>query len=255
MSLIKNEEGYLISDIDPSQWLVKSPLEMFDVFEAVSNGSVSHPEVERTINIYSHKSHKFTPKEVREGLMRILRSKEPKAGIDLMKKTTVLARILPEFALLDGSPQSCQWHPEGDCYVHSCLVSNLVSREHGDDLLLAAFFHDIAKPQTALINKRGDVSHYGHDEVGAKTVVPILQRLDVKPDSIAKISDMIANHMKMHKDDMGEKKVKSIVENDNIFKMIELEVADSRSTGRNTDQRYYWYSRIEQFAPDKIDKK
>ena len=62
-------------------------------------------------------------------------------------------------------------------------------------LKLAAFCHDIGKPQTHTIEPSGRHRFIGHDDVGSKLIKPILKELKFSKKQIDYVSLMIKNHI------------------------------------------------------------
>ncbi len=87
------------------------------------------------------------------------RSSRPSAGLVFLQQCGWLA-VFPELAALDGCPQDPAWHPEGDVWTHTRLVTDEAVRVAWRDgldeddrtvLVLAALCHDLGKPETTRI--------------------------------------------------------------------------------------------------------
>jgi len=78
-------------------------------------------------------------------------------------------------SLLDDckdTPQSPDWHPEGDVYKHTKIVYSR-ARETGDiNQCMAALFHDLGKVKTTRPSKNhpGSWSAFGHEAVSSGLV-------------------------------------------------------------------------------------
>jgi poly(A) polymerase len=66
---------------------------------------------------------------------------------------------------------------------------------HAVLLKLTALLHDIAKPETKIIDKER-VRFFGHNDQGAETVVRIMQRLRFSNKEIRLVECMVRNHMR-----------------------------------------------------------
>lgn len=62
-------------------------------------------------------------------------------------------------------------------------------------LILAAFLHDVAKPETAR-QVDGRLRFFGHDTVGAKRVEAILRRLRFPAETVRTVSSVVAHHLR-----------------------------------------------------------
>jgi hypothetical protein len=98
---------------------------------------------------------------------------------------------------LKSCQQSPEWHPEGDCYVHTRLVFDR-ARESGDiNLALAAFLHDLGKADTTALNAKGAWSAHGHESVSrklAKKHAVWIEEMGGDPEEVAEI---VGQHMRI----------------------------------------------------------
>lgn len=72
---------------------------------------------------------------------------------------------------MKSTPQSPEWHPEGDVYVHTNIVYNRAMKTGDIDQIISALFHDLGKVDTTKKNKKGTWSAYGHEFASAKLVL------------------------------------------------------------------------------------
>lgn len=72
----------------------------------------------------------------------------------------------------EQTPQSKNWHPEGDVRTHTIIVYNRARRTRDINLMVAAFFHDLGKADTTEEHKLipNKWSAKGHEYVSAKLV-------------------------------------------------------------------------------------
>jgi len=85
----------------------------------------------------------------------LLRARHPSIGLGWLHALGVLDQLFLELKALVGVPQEPEWHPEGDVWIHTRLVTDR-ARELIDDLpyakqvtvMLAALAHDFGKPAT-----------------------------------------------------------------------------------------------------------
>jgi tRNA nucleotidyltransferase (CCA-adding enzyme) len=135
-----------------------------------------------------------------------LNTDKPSLALNVLHECGALARILPEVANLDGVPQSPQWHPEGDAFVHTLLVVDKAAEMHSPaPVRFAALVHDVGK---GLTPKELLPKHHGHENRGVPLVEEICERLGV-PSSWKKLALAVTeNHLKLHK--ISELKPKTI---------------------------------------------
>lgn len=97
--------------------------------------------------------------------------------------------------------QSPKYHPEGNVWNHTMLVVDEAAkvREQSHDskvFMWAALLHDIGKPETTRFRK-GRITSYDHDKVGAKTCKTFLQYYTKDNEFITRVSIMVRYHMHM----------------------------------------------------------
>ena len=85
-------------------------------------------------------------------------------------------------------------HHHLDLFHHSIETMRQI-RLDNPLLKLAAFCHDIGKPQTHTIEPSGRHRFIGHDDLGSKLVRPLLKELKFSKKQIDYVSLMIKNHI------------------------------------------------------------
>lgn len=102
---------------------------------------------------------------------------------------------------LKDTEQSKKYHPEGSVWNHTMLVLDEAARVREQSkapkvFMWAALLHDIGKPDTTR-NRKGKITSYDHDKVGAQLSVDFLRELTTEEDFIHKVSAMVRYHMHM----------------------------------------------------------
>ncbi len=141
---------------------------------------------------------------IRDELVKILRHGRGR-GLRMLRDYGLLGLVLPEVAGMQGVPQPPGFHPEGDVFVHTCLVldgTELPEERAGDvdaerDLLLAALLHDVAKPPTKTVDPDGRIRFNGHDKVGVGMAEEILERLKFPGRTIERVGALIDAHIQI----------------------------------------------------------
>jgi poly(A) polymerase len=140
---------------------------------------------------------------VRDELVKLLTSADPRAGIELLVETGLAEHVLPEVPAL--RLEMDEHHHHKDVYQHSLTVLEQAidyerTRHPGDEpdlvLRLAALLHDIGKPATRRLEPGGAVSFYHHDVVGSKLARKRLKALRFDNDTIEAVSRMIELHLR-----------------------------------------------------------
>ncbi len=136
---------------------------------------------------------------VREELLKILKSSNPKIAFELMHKTGVLQEILPEFGLLKMVPQDMPHFD--DAWTHTMKVLEYTKILGGDEIsLVAALLHDIGKVETIHFNN-DTISFFGHAKASMNIGESILERLKFPKRDISTILNLLNNHMSIHQFD------------------------------------------------------
>ena len=130
---------------------------------------------------------------IRDELVKLFTGPKPGRGLDLLDASGLLAFLLPEVAATKGVQQPPEFHPEGDVYVHTRLLLDLLPSP-SPTLALAGLFHDVGKPPTFKVRER--IRFDGHDCVGAEMTEKICHRLRLSNGETEKIVASVANHMR-----------------------------------------------------------
>ncbi|MDP4145180.1 MAG: HDIG domain-containing protein [Bacillota bacterium] len=95
--------------------------------------------------------------------------------------------------------QSPKYHPEGSVWKHTMMVvDNAAQKKYKSKdshvLMWAALLHDIGKAPTTVIRK-GKITSYDHDKVGAEMAVEFLKQFTDDNSFIHNVSKLIRWHM------------------------------------------------------------
>jgi putative nucleotidyltransferase with HDIG domain len=154
------------------------------------------------------------------------------------------------------------WHPEGNAWVHTMMVLEVLAKEEerSFELMLGGLLHDIAKPKTKATrveNHKGRmvlrISNNSHDKVGAEMAAEICDRLKLPNEIRQRVCDLVRLHMSMHRyNDPGIKPAKlvKLLQRPDIMELIKLQHADAMGTGRTDEERQR--ASLRQFYLEKI---
>jgi len=76
---------------------------------------------------------------------------------------------------MKGVAQPPEFHPEGDVFVHTCMLMERL-KNPSPVLAFGALLHDVGKPKT-YSKKTGRITFYNHAHIGAEMSRDILKRL------------------------------------------------------------------------------
>ena len=108
----------------------------------------------------------------------------------------------PPFSVLArqrDTPQSPVHHPEGHVWNHTLLVLDRAAAHKGFSanprvLMWAALLHDIGKPDTTR-SRRGRITAYDHDRVGAGQAGALLRQVTDETDFSEAVVQLVRYHM------------------------------------------------------------
>ena len=145
----------------------------------------------------------ISAERVRDELTKLLLADRPRPGLDLLVRTGLADRVLPELPAL--RLERDEHHRHKDVYEHSLTVleqaieleTRLPARP---DLVnrLAALLHDVGKPATRKFEEGGKVSFHHHDVVGAKLVRKRLTALRFSGEEVKAVSELVFLHLRFH---------------------------------------------------------
>jgi poly(A) polymerase len=129
----------------------------------------------------------------REHMDRLLTSKHPEPALDAVESIGCLDAWLPEVAAMVGFGDN-EWRHK-DVWKHTKqVVKQSVPRL---EVRWGALLHDIGKPKTRRIDDRGNVTFYGHAEVGASMFRKrVADRLGFEGFEYERIHFLILHHLR-----------------------------------------------------------
>jgi tRNA nucleotidyltransferase (CCA-adding enzyme) len=171
---------------------------------------------------------------IREELNKVLLSAVPSQGIRILEETKLLNYIIPELNETVGFDQR---NPHHDKNVFDHIMAVLDNSIENLPVRLGALLHDIGKPRTFSIDKKGIGHFYGHNVVSAEMSEPILKRLKFDNATIKKVLIIITEHMSAynHMKNRTLKKFIGRVGVENLEDLFELQIADSKGHKKNAD--------------------
>ncbi len=136
----------------------------------------------------------------------LLRAPRPSIGLTLARDLGVVDQLWPELKALIGCEQEYEWHPEGDVWIHTLMVTDQArSRLGGLDhpravvMMLSALCHDMGKPATTRFED-GRIRSKGHEEAGVAPATTFLDRLNIHSmdgyDVRHTVLGVVAHHLK-----------------------------------------------------------
>ena len=138
----------------------------------------------------------ISAERIRDELLKLFRPPHAARGLDLLRDSGLMERVLPELRPTITCAQSPNYHPEGSVYNHIRLMLEQLPPDAAAALPWAAILHDIGKPPTASVDAAtGAIHFYGHEKVGAEMAHQILNRLRFPKKDINEIVTFVRQHM------------------------------------------------------------
>ena len=182
---------------------------------------------------------------IRDEIMKMLTSKKPSIGFDLLHDLTLLPIILPELEEGYGIEQN-EFH-KYDVYRHNVETCNHMGM---DDMMgrLAALLHDIGKPRAkkfALKIGNGNV-FYNHEIIGAKMAKNLMKRLKFSNEEISKCVLLVELHMFYYTSDWNDGAIRRFLKRfdgdiDFLNLLFRLREADRSGSGTKKNSPYILY--------------
>lgn len=156
-------------------------------------------------------------------LIKLLGAERPSLGFELMRKSGLLAIIMPELEASFGVEQPPQYH-KYDVYWHSLYACDAAPAQ--DPILrLAVLLHDIGKPKCKV-----ELTFHNHDQVGAQIAETIMKRLKFGNSDIERVRNLVANHMFDYSAGWSDAAVRRFIKRiggvDNVVDLFALRRAD-----------------------------
>lgn len=197
--------------------------------------------------------HAVSAERIRDELVKILVHPSRVRGFDLLDSTGMLRELLPEVEALKGCEQPPEFHPEGDVFVHTRIMLDMVKANASLPLVLGVLFHDIGKPPTFQRDPTGRIRFNGHEHVSAEMTRAIMTRLRFANAEIDATVAIVKNHMAF-KDvqDMRVAKLKRFLARETIDDELELHRVDCGSSHGMLDNYDFLLAKREEFASEPL---
>jgi putative nucleotidyltransferase with HDIG domain len=134
---------------------------------------------------------------IADELNKIILSKKPSIGFDLLYKSGLLKIIFPQLVLLAGA-EYIDGKGHKDNFYHTLQVVDNIS-QHTNDLWLrwAAVLHDIGKPATKKFEKGTGWTFHGHEVVGGRMVPQVFNKLKLpQNEKMRFVKKMVELHLR-----------------------------------------------------------
>jgi poly(A) polymerase len=161
-------------------------------------GFAIEPQTFAAIRHHATEIRFVSAERIHEELSKLLTEGAARRGFELLDETGLLQQVLPEISAMKGVLQPPEYHPEGDVWVHTCLMLEALARGASRTLAWGVLLHDVGKPATfRSAAATGDRIRFdGHVEVGVRQAGEIAKRFRFSNEDTRQIQALVANHMK-----------------------------------------------------------
>lgn len=197
--------GIIRTPLDPDTTYSDDPLRMLRAVRFATK--LSSPSQTFTIVPESLESMKrmaerlsiLSVERITEELNKMLVTRQPSMAFELMEKTGLLERILPELCALKGvETMEGKGHKEN--FSHTLMVLDNVAATDGPEprlwLRWAALLHDIGKPASKRFDPALGWTFHGHDLIGSRMVPRIFERLKLPIDAMKYVKKLVWLHLR-----------------------------------------------------------
>jgi tRNA nucleotidyltransferase/poly(A) polymerase len=248
------EAGVLRAIGDPAARFHEDRLRLLRAVRfATTLGFSIDPATWEAVRTESRELAGVSAERIREELSRTLAHPARVRGFDLLDEAGLLRSVLPEVEALKGCEQPPQFHPEGDVFVHTRRMLELLEPDASLRLVFAVLLHDIGKPPTSTVDSDGRIRFNGHDRVGARMAERVLGRLRFSRAETDAIVAMVENHM--HFKDvqrMRVAKVKRLMARPTYTEELELHRVDCASSHGLLDNHAFLVAKAAEFASEPL---
>lgn len=139
----------------------------------------------------------ISKERISDELNKIILTETPSRGFKLLNATDLLKQFFPEMIALQGI-ETIEGKSHKDNFLHTLEVLDNISQAT-DKLWLrwAAILHDIAKPPTKRFDSNAGWTFHGHEDLGARMVPKIFQKLKLPLDQKMKyVQKLVRLHLR-----------------------------------------------------------
>lgn len=208
------------------------------------------PTTAEAIRLHAAEIHRIAPERIRDELSRILTEGGARRGMELLDELGLLKEILPEAVRMKGVEQPPEFHPEGNVWIHTLRMLELLERP-SITLALGVLFHDIGKPETQTFTDR--IRFHGHVEAGVRIAQAVMERLRFSRAEIDQVTALVGGHMKfMHIEEMRPSTLKRFLGQPRFEEHLALHRLDCLSSHGKLD--HYWFASeaLARFGQDEL---
>lgn len=229
----------------PAQTFSDDPLRMMRAIRFASQLQF-HIEVScfESIREQADRIQIITKERISDELNKIMMSPKPSTGLDLLFRSGLLVRILPQLAALAGTEYVDNKGHKDNFYHTIQVVDNIA--QHTDNLWLrwAALLHDIGKAPTKKFEPGHGWTFHGHEVVSGRMVPKIFTNLRLPANDrmqyVKKLIELHHRPVSLTKENITDSAIRRLLfdAGDDIDDLMTLCEADITSKNKEKVVRY-----------------
>ena len=184
----------------------------------------------KSVTRMAHLLPSMAAERIREELMKVLESRKPSRGFNLMVRTGLIRHVIPE--LMEGYRRSQNSYHRYTIFKH--IMETVDNVDPAPHLRLTALLHDIAKPR---VRKKidGEWRFHGHEEASEQLAREIMSRLRFGRRITDRVANLIRHHMIGYSHEWSDGAVRRLIRRvgaDHVMDLILFRRADLMAHGR-----------------------
>lgn len=239
------KNGIIKTPLDPLQTFSDDPLRMMRAIRFASQLSFKIEEKTfQAIKDNAYRINIITQERITEEINKILLSKKPSIGFDLLYQSGLLHIIFPQMVDLAGAEYIDGMGHKDNFYHTLEVLDNVATKSPDLWLRWAAVLHDIAKPATKKFEEGHGWTFHGHEVVGGRMVPKIFAKfklpMNEKMRFVRKLVEMHLRPISLTKENITDSAIRRLIfdADDDIEALMTLCEADITSKNKFKKKRY-----------------